>query len=62
MSNQPFQQRPAGGPDDAAEAAQVTATPAAQTGDIDAMLDEIDGVLETNATEFVSGFVQKGGE
>ena len=30
--------------------------------DIDAILDEIDDVLETNAEEFVRGFVQKGGE
>jgi ubiquitin-like protein Pup len=30
--------------------------------DVDAMLDEIDEVLETNAEEFVRGFVQKGGE
>lgn len=30
--------------------------------DIDAMLDEIDGVLEANAEEFVRGFVQKGGQ
>ena len=30
--------------------------------DIDSMLDEIDGVLESNAEEFVRGFVQKGGQ
>ena len=30
--------------------------------DIDAILDEIDEVLETNAEEFVRGFVQKGGQ
>jgi prokaryotic ubiquitin-like protein Pup len=30
--------------------------------DIDAILDEIDETLETNAEEFVRGFVQKGGE
>ena len=30
--------------------------------DVDAMLDEIDDVLETNAEEFVAGFVQKGGQ
>ncbi len=30
--------------------------------DIDAILDEIDEVLEGNAEEFVRGFVQKGGE
>jgi len=28
----------------------------------DAVLEEIDGVLEANAEEFVNGFVQKGGE
>jgi prokaryotic ubiquitin-like protein Pup len=32
------------------------------TDDIDSVLDEIDGVLESNAEEFVRGFVQKGGE
>ena len=30
--------------------------------DIDAILDEIDDVLETNAEEFVRAFVQKGGQ
>jgi prokaryotic ubiquitin-like protein Pup len=30
--------------------------------DIDAILDDIDEVLESNAEEFVRGFVQKGGE
>jgi prokaryotic ubiquitin-like protein Pup len=30
--------------------------------DIDAILDEIDEVLESNAEEFVRGFVQKGGQ
>ncbi|MCD4549565.1 MULTISPECIES: ubiquitin-like protein Pup [unclassified Schaalia] len=29
---------------------------------IDALLDEIDLVLESNATQFVQGFVQKGGQ
>ena len=32
------------------------------TEDVDAILDEIDEVLETNAEEFVRGFVQKGGQ
>ena len=32
------------------------------TDDIDSVLDEIDGVLESNAEEFVRGFVQKGGQ
>lgn len=30
--------------------------------DVDAVLDEIDAVLEANAAEFVQGFVQKGGQ
>ena len=30
--------------------------------DVDAILDEIDEVLETNAAEFVQAFVQKGGQ
>ena len=31
-------------------------------GDLDELLDEIDGVLETNAEEFVRSYVQKGGQ
>lgn len=44
------------------------AAPVAQAGkqeldqDTDSMLAEIDGVLESNAEEFVRGFVQKGGQ
>ncbi|MDG2907745.1 MAG: ubiquitin-like protein Pup [Acidimicrobiales bacterium] len=30
--------------------------------ELDELLDEIDGVLETNAEEFVKSYVQKGGE
>ena len=30
--------------------------------DIDAILDDIDDVLETNAEDFVKSFIQKGGE
>jgi ubiquitin-like protein Pup len=30
--------------------------------DVDAILDEIDDVLEENAEEFVRSYVQKGGE
>jgi ubiquitin-like protein Pup len=32
------------------------------TEDVDALLDEIDDVLETNAEDFVRNYVQKGGE
>lgn len=29
---------------------------------VDHLLDEIDGLLETNAEQFVKGYVQKGGQ
>jgi ubiquitin-like protein Pup len=32
------------------------------TEDVDAILDEIDEVLESNAEDFVRAFVQKGGQ
>lgn len=35
---------------------------AARAAEVDELLDEIDGVLETNAEEFVHSFVQKGGQ
>ena len=54
------QRRDDGGPEDAPES--VAAAPAVQTSEIDDILDEIDGVLESNAEEFVRGFVQKGGQ
>ncbi|USR78668.1 ubiquitin-like protein Pup [Arcanobacterium pinnipediorum] len=38
--------------------AQPTQTPR----DIDALLNDIDAILETNASSFVQGFVQKGGQ
>ena len=43
-------------------APQASARKAELDADIDSVLDEIDGVLESNAEEFVSGFVQKGGQ
>ena len=30
--------------------------------DVDAILDEIDDVLETNAEDFVKSYIQKGGQ
>lgn len=46
----------------------TTPTPAGQDrrdrlkDDTDALLDEVDDVLEDNAAEFVRSYVQKGGE
>lgn len=37
-------------------------TKEALKAEMDALLDEIDGVLEENAEEFVAAYVQKGGE
>jgi prokaryotic ubiquitin-like protein Pup len=34
----------------------------AMDDDVDAILDEIDDVLESNAEDFVKSFIQKGGE
>jgi len=51
--------------DDDAGAPEPVAPPtAAQARDteVDALLDEIDDVLEANAESFVRGFVQKGGQ
>lgn len=42
--------------------APTGASAQASTADLDSLLDEIDSVLETNAEEFVRGFVQKGGQ
>lgn len=49
---------------------QTTSTPAADLSvkgeklrdDMDALIDEIDEVLEENAEEFVKNYVQRGGE
>ncbi|MCX8527654.1 MAG: ubiquitin-like protein Pup [Candidatus Nanopelagicales bacterium] len=37
-------------------------TASATDTDVDAILDEIDSVLEANAEDFVKSFVQKGGQ
>lgn len=44
------------------EAEATEAGRRAQAVDYDALLDEIDGVLESNAEEYVRNFVQKGGQ
>ena len=47
-------------PTDAPE--PTRAAPQARDAEVDALLDEIDEVLESNAESFVRGFVQKGGQ
>lgn len=49
-------------PDPPADGAPAPSAAAAQTSDLDSLLDEIDDVLEVNAEEFVQSFVQKGGQ
>ncbi|GAA5229038.1 ubiquitin-like protein Pup [Paeniglutamicibacter antarcticus] len=44
------------------DATQESAVAQGQDAGVDDLLDEIDGVLEQNAEEFVRGFVQKGGQ
>ena len=50
--------------EDQPDEAPAPAAPAVQKQDaeVDALLDEIDDVLESNAEQFVRGFVQKGGQ
>ena len=47
---------------EAAPEAGVAERKEALDDDVDAILDEIDDVLETNAEDFVKSFIQKGGE
>jgi prokaryotic ubiquitin-like protein Pup len=61
------QTRPQRQPDDVDEVDVESTSDVAErqeklTEDVDALLDEIDDVLETNAEDFVRSFVQKGGQ
>lgn len=49
-------------PADVAPAGAVAERKEQLDEDIDAILDEIDDVLETNAEDFVKSFIQKGGQ
>ncbi|GAA1803956.1 ubiquitin-like protein Pup [Nesterenkonia flava] len=66
MAAQPQKQphRPGGEDEAGTDAGQLKANPqaASQAQELDSLLDEIDSVLESNAEEFVKGFVQKGGQ
>ena len=48
--------------DDVATETDVAERKEALDDDVDAILDEIDDVLETNAEDFVKSFIQKGGQ
>ena len=63
MARQYERKRPSEPPEDETPAPSPTGAGAqAQEAEVDALLDEIDEVLETNAESFVRGFVQKGGQ
>ncbi|MDO5723159.1 MAG: ubiquitin-like protein Pup [Flaviflexus sp.] len=59
MPNQ--KQVPGSGPTGEAGQEQISAAHIEHEG-LDALLDDIDAVLEDNAESFVQGFVQKGGQ
>lgn len=44
------------------EAPEATRASSEPDEELEALLEQIDAVLETNAEEFIRGFVQKGGE
>jgi len=62
MAQEQIRPRPSGGDDGEQGAGQVHAAAQSQDHGLDSLLDEIDSVLESNAEEFVKGFVQKGGQ
>ncbi|WP_149204415.1 ubiquitin-like protein Pup [Actinotalea subterranea] len=64
MAGQDQRQHHRDGEDPADTPEPVPTAPSAQSRDseVDALLDEIDDVLESNAESFVRGFVQKGGQ
>lgn len=66
-SHEGGQSRPAKQREDADEVAEDSTSDVAErheklTDDVDAILDDIDEVLETNPEDFVRSFVQKGGQ
>ncbi len=65
MPQEQKQPRRTPGAEDAAQDAaesDVAERKEALDDDVDAILDEIDEVLEANAEDFVKSFIQKGGE
>ncbi len=51
-----------GGDNDPQVTPQAAGQDQVQVGGVDDILDEIDGLLENNADEFVKSYVQKGGQ
>ena len=49
-------------PVDGPDVEQATSAAQQRDAEVDALLEEIDEVLESNAEQFVRGFVQKGGQ
>lgn len=65
MAQEQKQTRKSSQPEETTEAVvetDVVERKEALDDDVDAILDEIDDVLETNAEDFVKSFIQKGGE
>jgi ubiquitin-like protein Pup len=65
MPQEQKQPRKSGESEDVTEVApetDVAERKEALDDDVDAILDEFDDVLETNAEDFVKSFIQKGGE
>ena len=65
MAQEQKQPRKSSETDEAPEVAaesDVSERKEALDDDVDAILDEIDDVLETNAEDFVKSFIQKGGQ
>ena len=67
MAQEHKQPRKTSAEDTAVEETEVSSDTVAERkealdDDVDAILDEIDDVLESNAEDFVKSFIQKGGE
>lgn len=65
MAQEQKQPRKSSETDDSVEVApesDVAERKGAMDDDVDAILDEIDEVLEANAEDFVKSFIQKGGQ
>jgi len=65
MAQEQKQPRKSSGTEESTEVApesDVSERKEALDDDVDAILDEIDDVLETNAEDFVKSFIQKGGQ